>query len=607
MTTSQDTIGSAATTSVIPTVSSSLTSGPTKGAVAWRVAAHAAWITGLAALLVGRVGRFGFSPTDQGFVLSLSWRVLNGAIPHVDLISPRPLGSAYLHTLDFLLPAPLFIASGFVATVEVIVATVACAALLTRTSPLRWGPLRTLLVAAAAVVNMHTFPMMAWHTIDGILLTAVGWWRLDAGLRSGSAWSRRFGLVLLGFAVMTKQSFMFAVPAGVLLLFLHPSARERGVRWGRTVVDLVFLGSVPLVYAALVTVAGGLRPMIEQLTGGTGVWGENLYAFWRAGDFVVGDIRRHILMVAACVAVAVILWLARRKLGASAAWLRVVPLAGAAVITIYALAQAGLSYPVTAAVKLLWFFLAVAVLDAVVHKHLPWRSLLIMLLAYMASLSWGYSVPGLLTGTLALGILDLLVRAAPEIELKERGWLAPQALLGVAALAAASVLLVNTHDRGQVIDRAQDELTADLGTVTPGMRGIRTTPVTATYVRQIGDCLRRYPAAKVAVFSDNPFAYPAFRLHNPFPLDWPLPLELVADARERMLDTVSKLNREGDYLVLFQTQSLAQLRDAEPVPTHVPVDAPIAIESGMEGQIRDGLTGRKVSCGSFVGVHAPPG
>jgi hypothetical protein len=593
------------TARTVPAQATPLASGPVRGAIAWRIAAHAAWVTGLAGLLVGRIGRFGFNPTDQGFMLSLSWRVLNGAIPHVDLVSPRPLGSAYLHTVDFLLPAPLFIASGFVATVEVIVATVACAALITGTSSLRWGPMRTLLVATVAVVNLHTFPMMAWHTIDGIFLTAVGWWRLDAGLRSGSVWSRRIGLVLLGFAVMTKQSFMFAVPAGALLLFLHPSVRGTGRRWGRTVVDLVCLGSIPIVYAGFVTVAGGLRPMIDQLTGGAPTWGDTLASFWFVGEFSGGDIRRHILMVVACVAVAVTLWLTRRRLGGSAAWLRVVPLTGAAVVMIHTMVQAGLSYPATAAVKLLWIFLAVAVLDAVVHRHLPWRPLLVALLAYMSSLSWGYSVPGLLAGTLALGTLDLLLRAVPEIQLTGRGWLVPRVLLALVALVATSVTVVNAHDRGSSVDSPQAELTADLGTVTPAMRGIRTTPATATYIRQITDCLRRYPAAKVAVLPDNPFVYPAFRLENPFPLGWPLPLELVADAPRRMMDTVAKLNREGDYLVLFQTRGLAQLRDGVPVPTHVPVDTPAAIESGLESQIRDGLNGQQVSCGSFVGVYAP--
>src|SRR5215213_4496128 len=113
-------VSTADTTRTVPVDPPSAADELGKGAVAWRLAAHAAWIIALAGFIVARIGRFGFNPSDQGFVLSLAWRVVNGAIPHLDVVSPRPLGSAYLHSVDFLLPAPLFIASGFVTTVEVI-------------------------------------------------------------------------------------------------------------------------------------------------------------------------------------------------------------------------------------------------------------------------------------------------------------------------------------------------------------------------------------------------------------------------------------------------------------------------------------------------------
>lgn len=584
--------------------------GLTTRQIVWRTLAYVAGVAALAGFLVARIGRFGFNPSDQGFVLSLSWRVLDGQIPHLDVVSPRPLGSAYLHTLEFALPGPLFLASGFVTMVEIVVSTIACAALVSRVSPLRWGPLRILLVAAAAVINLHTFTMMAWHTIDGIFLTSVGWWLLDSGLRGDSPWRRRIGLFLLGFAVMCKQSFMFAVPVGVLLLLFHPAvdlrADVRSARWWRrTVVDLLCLGGFPLVYAAVVTAAGGLSPMIDQVTGGAGAWGQNLYDFWGNGDFVVGDVRRHIVMVAGCALVAVGLWLLRRPLGTAGPWVRVMPLAGAALVTVYALVQSSLTYPATWAIKLLWILLAVIVLDAVVHRHFPWRPLLIVLLAYMVSLSWGYNQPGLVAGTLVLTTLELLRQAAPEFSLRDRRWVIPQALLGIAALLGAGLLLVNEHDRAPAIDRPQGELTADLGDATPEMRGIRTTPNTARYVSQIGDCLEEYPASQVAVLPDNAFAYPAFAVRSPFPLDWPLPMELVADAPQRMLETVDRLNRDGDYLVLFETRNWQQLRAAEPVPTSVPVDTGHVSHSGLENQIRDGLTGQRISCGSFVGVYAP--
>jgi hypothetical protein len=321
---------------------------------------------------------------------------------------------------------------------------------------------------------------------------------------------------------------------------------------------------------------------------------------------VVGDIRRHILMAAACVLVAVAVWLLRRPLGPAAPWVRLLPLGGAALVTVYALVQTRLAYPSTWSVKLLWILLAVIVLDAVVHRHLPWRPLLIVLLAYMTSLSWGYDQPGLIAGTIVLTTLELLRAAAPEFRLEGRRWLVPQALLGVVAVATAALALMAEHDRAPAIDRPQGELTADLGRATPEMRGLRTTPNTELYVRQIGDCIDEYPAGRVAVLPDNAFAYPAFGVHSPFPVDWPLPAELVADGPQRMLDTVDELNREGDYLVLFETRDWKQLRIGEPpVPTSVPVDAPHVTYTGLENQIRAELTGQRISCGSFVGVWAP--
>ncbi|MFF0148899.1 hypothetical protein ATK36_1952 [Amycolatopsis sulphurea] len=88
-------------------------------------------VLAVAAGTVARIGRFGFNPSDQGFVLAATWRILHGEIPHVDVVSPRPLGSAYLHVLDFLVPAPLMLASGFVMMAQLSVATIALAALLT--------------------------------------------------------------------------------------------------------------------------------------------------------------------------------------------------------------------------------------------------------------------------------------------------------------------------------------------------------------------------------------------------------------------------------------------------------------------------------------------
>jgi hypothetical protein len=46
--------------------------------------------------------KYGFNPTDEGFVLSTTNRILHGQIPHVDFSSVRPVGYAILHIPELL-------------------------------------------------------------------------------------------------------------------------------------------------------------------------------------------------------------------------------------------------------------------------------------------------------------------------------------------------------------------------------------------------------------------------------------------------------------------------------------------------------------------------
>ena len=75
--------------------------------------------------------------------------------------------------------------------------------------------------------------------------------------------------------------------------------------------------------------------------------------------------------------------------------------------------------------------------------------------------------------------------------------------------------------------------------------------------------------------------------------------------RRRMLATADRLNREGGYLVLFETDSIRMLATGGPVPESVPADTPVFDYLGLEQAIQGRLTGRVVTCGSFVGKYAP--
>ncbi|MGW3999832.1 hypothetical protein ACWEF6_40600 [Amycolatopsis sp. NPDC004772] len=565
---------------------------------------HAGWVVVLALATELRVGRFGFHPSDQGFILAQAWRVLHGEVPHADIISARPLGSAVLHVADFALPMPLFFGSSFLSMIEIVVATIAFATLVTRRRVLDWGPGMTALVAAASLINLNAFPLMAWHTVDGIFLTACGAWALDAGLRGGRALARRGGLVLLGCAVFVKQSFALAAVIGVVWLVLHPATRAGTRRAARFVLDLLALGAPGLAYVAWVSLGGGFPEMVEQVTGGVPAYGERLLGLWLDDPEVLTKAPvRELGFFAAIAVVLLAVRLPGDRLGVAGrvvSWVLVLAGATAVVWTVVDGRFTGSSRWA----DVLWWIVAVSVpVNAAVRRKVPWAGLLVLATGFMTSLSWGNDTPTLLTGTLALTALLLLAQLVPPRPRPVPRWVTATA--GLTAVAVCGWVVVARHDQAAYLDVSHDRLTEDLGAVTPAMAGIRTNPSTFTFVRQIRDCLDRFPAARTAILPDSPFAYPAFGLRNPFPLEWPLPLEIVGDAPERMLATADELNREGGYLVLFETDSIRMLATGGPVPESIPVDTPVFDYLGLEKAIQARLTGRAVTCGSFVGKYAP--
>lgn len=576
-----------------------------------RLSLHATWVLLLAVATEFRVGRFGFHPSDQGFILAQAWRVLHGEIPHSDIISARPLGSAYLHIVDFVLPGPLFFASSVLSMLEIILATIAFTVLVTGRRVRDWGTGLTGLTAAASLLNLNAFPLMAWHTIDGIFLTACGAWALDCGLRSGRAWPRRLGLVLLGTTVFVKQSFAPVPVIAFLWLVLHPAMREGALRtgrwWGRRAWDLLALNAFLILYIGTVVLDGGLGAMADQLTGGLPAYGERLLGLWLENpETLVKPPVRGLTFFAIAGVLLALVTLFRESAGlAGAIFARLLVLAGTAVVI--GTVVDGHFTGASRWADVLWWILGVALLvNWAANRRFPRAGAMVFATGFMTSLSWGNDTPTLFTGTLALTALLLLADGLPPLPEPPRwGRLTAATAMGLVAVIASGWAVVAHHDKAAYLDMAHEKLTEDLGAVTPTMRGIRTNPGTFTYISQIRDCVTRFPAGRTAVLPDNPFAYPAFELRNPFPLEWPLPLEIVADAPQRMIATADDLNRDGDYLVLFQTVRTGSLGGGGQVPAEVRPDTPIFGYLGLEKALQSRLTGQTVTCGSFVGKWAP--
>ena len=208
-------------------------------------------------------------------------------------------------------------------------------------------------------------------------------------------------------------------------------------------------------------------------------------------------------------------------------------------------------------------------------------------------------------GSLAATALVLVWRDAPAQlrESAERLQTARTAtvLVAVTALAAtASVgwIVEDFRARSVYRDQPKTRLTADLGSIAFDGEGIRTSSADAAYVREVADCVRQHPAQWTAILPDDAALYPLLNLRDPFPVDWLYSMELVGDAKARILARAQTLDRGGDYLVLFQTGPAGE-------PSASPGVKLYDYTPPLLTQVRDSLHGTPIQCGALTAVWQP--
>jgi uncharacterized membrane protein len=551
------------------------------------------------------VARYGFNPTDEGLITSASYRILQGQIPHLDIVSVRPLGSAVLHTIDVLLPTPLILTSRAIAWLEVTTYSVLFGALAFRRAPGRWGIGEAACVAAAALVNIHTFPLAAWHTVDGLLFSAVGFALVRSGIDRDRDRRLYGAFLVLGAAVLMKQSFAPAPVAG--LVWVAVSTRQSGRPVLGRVVRFGLVSALPgALYLAVIAAFGGLGDTLSQTTGGRLVIGGEVLLGLRHPE-VVGAVGVVLVGLSAALLLQGLGERASgRRAGSVLGWADVAIRAGLTAYLVWVCIGNGLALDGTWGIALLWMLVATVVWRAVVEHRIDGMACLLIVVGWMASLSWGYAVPDLVAGSLAL-MVGRIIWMRPTSGGLRRDHRRARMLFGAAGIAGlllVTAVFVDARLHTIYREPPASQLTADLGTVNRAFWGIRSDPATEQYLDQITSCIDRHPARYVAVLPDNAAIYGALGLDNPFPLDWMYPPELVG-SEHRILQRADQLSRSGDYLVLVQTVAAQGVADSR-IPPDVPPGTPEYLEGIPLGvQVLARLHGQRVACGSFVAVYQP--
>lgn len=495
----------------------------------------------LPALYVALIGRFGWSDTDDGFILGYAWRVLNGEVPYRDFVSVRPPLSMYLHALWFwLLPERLvYVGARYVYVLQLMLSAVLAMRLVRDqlgkddrgAGAMPWG----LLTLLGFALSAGALTPMPWHTVDGIFFAMLALFLVAKPSRMGLV----LGALALFLACMAKQSFYPLIALFVIILLLQKRPTD-------SLLLVLVVAALGGVFWACLQAQGVWGAFVRQTMGST-TWQDAV----NAG--VLSYVRlpwRPLLW--GCALALVARWVAKRR-----GWAH----AGAndmGVIALVFLLEGAYRYhkrgdwfeAQSLGLAQVLFGLAAMGVVLLFKRGAHERQAAIWLagllgIAWCSSISWGFQTPILFATPLVLGAFLLLSRHDGLLGTAPMGKVAH---LGLMAWVALALLPVWHPYRDQI----RPKLVCDMGRVSERLSYVVSTQ---------NNCDKLAEALRFATsFQSRPLAFlPAFTLqgylagnHNPLPSNWPMLAEMGNDpaAYQRKLDElvhhVVLDQREGD-------------------------------------------------------------
>lgn len=473
----------------------------------------------------------GFNPTDDGFTLAYSRRILEGQVPHRDFIIIRPFLSPLIHTPFVLFGGEYtYWVSRFFVWFQFAFISWAWVSVINRAFGYPFNNTTKLFVALVSfVASINLFTLTAWHTTDGIFLTSIGIWVLATQRHPTKG---VVGYSLIATAYLCKQSFFLMAPISVLLL---GDWREKKY-W-------LAIAAPGAAYCIYLLATGAFSEAILQLTAQTGIVSVGVESYLNYA-VLLGALGGYCSIFLLNTKAVLSLRIKRVLRHAGTSILIVMPTLFVA-IGLYLARISTVSYGV--------FGMVLGVALYYILSKVAWNkdkltaALLVLLLAWSASLSVGANSP-----LLALGpLLTLLVAFAYSMRqyLDFRVLQTTLVVMGVAILLSFSV----SRPHHIYYERPFNELSRSLGGVLPGGRLIYTNPNTYEFMANLNEAIDIVSARnrEYAIIPDVPGYWVQARQTNPLPIDWLFPVELGnQQLAERVIRDLE--DERGETIIIAQ-------------------------------------------------------
>lgn len=442
----------------------------------------------------------GFNPTDDGWLLAVARRLVEGELPHRDFIFVRPALSAVLHV-------PLVWWGGdHVIWLSRLWGWVTLAAVCWiwsgRAAPGAAPLVRFSLHCGALLLCAHTFPVMGWHSIDGMLFASLAVLLLG----DGTPRRRHLAFFVAGLTALCRQNFVVFPPLLLLAVGGRPASWFAAGFWS-ALPSLLYLGAM-----AAAGAAGDFWQQVWSVRG----------AFW---EVAVARYFRDAYFLAGLGAGAVV-GVARYALGRRMAvgWWPALLFGAVGAVLAFALWRSTGQYH-TASTALFGLVLA---LSAPVLRHATPADRLSLVaglaLSWSTSISIGYNSPALTSGVLLL----LLWRLAHLLQPAPAPSRTPAVAMLLVALGTIGPAFSQARQAFPYRDRPAADLSFDVGEVLAGGKGLRTNSLTYGCLEDLQRLTRRFDqeGRRHAILTDLSAAWIRSPSRNPLPCEWPQETEL---------------------------------------------------------------------------------
>lgn len=470
----------------------------------------------------------GYNPTDDGFTLAYSRRILDGQIPHLDFIIIRPFLSPVIHVPFVWLAGDnlYWISRGFIWF------QLACLAwiwtmIINRALDKPLGIIEQWLLALTALAfSTNHWPLLAWHTIDGLWLAAMG-----AALCIQAQRGIKFtGYLLLASAYLCKQSFVFAAP---LAIFILKDWRDLRL-W-------LAVAFPAIAYVLYLSLTGSLYDAWIQFTAHTSLeniidkYANNLTAYlffgYLALRWITGAPPSEVMAAHRH---------RQQRLGLVLIWFIV---GFEMTWSLWYGKMYGDSF------ALFWLLVGALGYIALERRFQPTRIaqtwLLILLLAGCSSISIGACSPDLMAGPMAVALLVATLAVVQKRWIK----ISLSLILAVASLTA----LWQARHSSVYHESPANQLTASLDGVFRGSRHLKTNPNTAAFLVDLNKAvaLAKSKSLPYAIIPDFPGYWARSPQPNLLPIDWVKNTE-ISDPRllQRVIQTLD--GHRGQLIVIVQ-------------------------------------------------------